>query len=231
MSHEPGTDHFKAAILEILNETFASHHGHYLDKGTSLFETLATVSAAEASIPVSVSCASIATQVNHVIYYLDVLAHDLVGNEPTDVNWNAAWNISPVNDDEWSALIARLRATADETTALLAGTTEWNEDLAYDAVSIAVHTAYHQGEIRQALCTIQNRPPNPANRGAAPTRRSVFRLVQKTTIDVLQPNVSPVEQRIYRLNRRPERWCPAAALCSEPAPGRRPASGCREAGG
>ncbi len=163
MSQSTGVDHFKAAILEILEETFDTHHGHYLDNGTSLFETLATVTAVEASTPVSASCASIAAQVNHVIYYLDVLGHDLVGKELTDVDWSPAWTIGPVNDAEWAALIARLRAAADATTALLAGTTAWDEDPVFGAVSIAVHTAYHLGEIRQALCTIQNRPSNLDN--------------------------------------------------------------------
>jgi len=157
MRQPTGIDHFKAAILEILDETFDTHHGLYLDRGTSLFETLATVTAAEASRPVSASCASIAAQVNHVTYYLDVLNGDLSGNEPASVDWTQAWTIGPVNDEEWMILIGRLRAAANETTALLESTLEWGEDVAYGAVSIAVHTAYHLGEIRQALCTIQNR--------------------------------------------------------------------------
>ncbi|MDQ3654160.1 MAG: hypothetical protein M3457_03645 [Chloroflexota bacterium] len=156
MTQKTGIDHFKAAILEILDETFDTHHGLYLDRGTSLFETLATVSVAEASIPVSASCASIAAQVNHVIYYLDVLNGDLSGNEPASVDWSQAWTIGPVNDKEWAALIGRLRTSAEETRTLLSSTTAWNEDAAYAAVSIAVHTAHHLGEIRQALCTIQN---------------------------------------------------------------------------
>ncbi len=157
MRQPTGIDHFKAAIIEILDETFDTHHGLYLDRGTSLFETLATVTAAEASIPVSASCASIAAQVNHVTYYLDVLNGDLSGNEPASVDWTQAWTIGPVNDEEWTTLIGHLRAAANETTALLESTQEWSEDAAYGAVSIAVHTAYHLGEIRQALCTIQNR--------------------------------------------------------------------------
>lgn len=158
MTQRTGIDHFKAAILEILEETFDTHHGLYLDKGTSLFETLATVSAAKASMPVSASCASIAAQVNHVTYYLDVLNGDLTGNEVTGVDWQVAWAIGPVDDSAWEALIGRLRTSAEETRTLLGSTTAWNEDAAYAAVSIAVHTAHHLGEIRQALCTIQNRP-------------------------------------------------------------------------
>jgi len=110
MRQPTGIDHFKAAIIEILDETFDTHHGLYLDRGTSLFETLATVTAAEASIPVSASCASIAAQVNHVTYYLDVLNGDLSGNEPASVDWTQAWTIGPVNDEEWTTLIGHLRA-------------------------------------------------------------------------------------------------------------------------
>lgn len=158
MPQPTSADHFKAAVLEILDETFDTHHGHYLDRDTSLFETLASVTADEASKPVSASCASIAAQVNHVIYYLDVLGDAIRGKELAGLDWNAAWTIGPVNVNEWAALVARLRTAADDTTALLAGTTEWDEDPAFGAVSLVVHTAYHLGEIRQALCTIQNRP-------------------------------------------------------------------------
>lgn len=159
MTQETGIDHFVSAIREILEETFDTHHGHYLDEGTSLFETLATVSATEASIPVSASCASIAAQINHTTFYLDILRQAMAGDELKGLDWKEAWAIGPVNDEEWKALIGRLRTSADQTMTLLKSTTDWSEDAAYGAVSIAVHTAYHLGEIRQALCTIQNRPP------------------------------------------------------------------------
>lgn len=63
MTRKTGLSNFVNAIRDILDETLDSHHGLYLDKVTSLFETLATVSAEEASRPVSASCASIAAQV------------------------------------------------------------------------------------------------------------------------------------------------------------------------
>jgi hypothetical protein len=47
--------------------------GIYLDKGTSMFETLAGISAEEATIPVGGKCATLDAQVKHVAFYLDVL--------------------------------------------------------------------------------------------------------------------------------------------------------------
>jgi hypothetical protein len=54
MSENSLNSHFKAAMLVALEETFENVHGIYLDGATSLFETLATISAEEASVPVSI---------------------------------------------------------------------------------------------------------------------------------------------------------------------------------
>lgn len=155
---EDATPRFVTAILEILDETFDTHHRYYLDRGTSMFETLATISAEEASRPVSASCASIAAQVNHTAYYLDVLRQDLDPTHTIDkIDWGESWNVPPVNDEEWVAMVQALRVASDKVISAIRDTTNWSEDSAGAAVVIAVHTAYHLGEIRQALCTIQNR--------------------------------------------------------------------------
>jgi hypothetical protein len=59
-------------FFSILDEAFETHHGIFLDRGTLLFDTLAGISAAEASIPVGGKCAPLAAQVTHVIFYLGV---------------------------------------------------------------------------------------------------------------------------------------------------------------
>ena len=73
MSKQIATDVFKKELFDLLEETFERVQGIYLDKGTSFFETLETISAVEASRPVSATCASIAAQVEHVRFYLQVL--------------------------------------------------------------------------------------------------------------------------------------------------------------
>ena len=44
------SEHFTKAILMLLEETFEKVEGFYLDKNTSMFETLAGISAEEASV-------------------------------------------------------------------------------------------------------------------------------------------------------------------------------------
>jgi hypothetical protein len=142
-------------INSLFDETFEQVGGIYLDRGTSLFETLATISAAEASTPVSNTCAPIAAQVEHTRFYLEVLQRYMRGEEVGEVEWDASWQLRAVSDDEWTDLIARLDAEYRQVRALTATYDDWlGEDQLAGALSIIVHTAYHLGEIRQALCTV-----------------------------------------------------------------------------
>src|SRR4051794_22605820 len=61
-------ENFKSGLLFVLDETFDNVHGAYLDPGDSFFATLAEITAEQASRSVGSGCASIAAQLNHVIF-------------------------------------------------------------------------------------------------------------------------------------------------------------------
>lgn len=145
-------------LFEMLDETFENVHGRYLDKNTTLFETLATISAEEASRPVSATCASIAAQVEHVRFYLEVNQKDLVGEEIGPLDWGEIWRtVEVVTPEEWEASKTRLHKAYQHFRGLLQKVDTWdNEYVIGSTLNILVHTAYHLGEIRQALCTIQS---------------------------------------------------------------------------
>ena len=110
----------------LLDETFDNVHGYCLDKGTSLFETLATISAEEASMPVGGKCATLAAQVKHVAFYLDVLEHNVRTQQYERQDWGKIWReTSAVTPEEWEALKAQLRASYDRIKQLISDTTEW----------------------------------------------------------------------------------------------------------
>jgi len=147
---------FAEELLTILEETFETHHGVYLDKGTSLLTTLNQISSSEASIPVGNRCATIAAQVEHVIFFLEVLERSITGQEAGEQDWDEIWNrVSGLTAAEWDELRARLRAAYDRLGEMLRGLEDWEQDEAIGgSLAIVVHTAYHLGEIRQALCTV-----------------------------------------------------------------------------
>lgn len=150
-------NHFLSSLFDLLDETFENHHGIYLDKNTSLFQTLETVSAEEASIPVGGKCASLAAQVAHVTFYLEVLERYIFLGNAGNVDWGKIWRtVEKVTPDEWHGLKGNLKQTYLRINQELHKLEAWDEEEKIGgAMAIVVHTAYHLGEIRQALCTLK----------------------------------------------------------------------------
>ena len=157
MSKQVDQNTLIAGLEPLLVETFEQVHGIYLDRGTSLFETLATITSAEASVPVGGACASLAAQVAHINFYLEVMQRFLSGQVDDNVDWDVIWNtISGVSPAEWDTLQARLKETYQQTLELVRTYEHWDRENAIGgAFAIVVHTAYHLGEIRQALCWVK----------------------------------------------------------------------------
>ena len=143
-------------LFSLLDETFDNTHGIYLDKDTSLFRTLEIVSAMEASIPVGGKCASLAAQVAHVIFYLEVLERYIVHHDTTPADWGEVWRtVEGVTPEEWDEFKSKLKDTYCRMEKMFRDNEVWNEDSIGGSLAIVVHTAYHLGEIRQALCTLK----------------------------------------------------------------------------
>jgi len=157
MTKQIEAQRFASEVYDLLDETFEQVHGIYLDGGTSLFETLETVSAEEASRPVSDRCASIAGQVEHVRFYLEILEKYMRGEEVGKVDWQGSWYLKSVTAGEWEALKGRLRDRYESVLSLIKSFEAWDgENDIGGALAIVVHTAYNLGEIRQAMCTVKH---------------------------------------------------------------------------
>lgn len=151
-------EYFGNQILELMEETVERVGGRYLDRNTSLFETLATISAEEASRPVSATCATLAAQVEHVRFYLDIMINAMQKKEEGSLDWGEIWRtVSAVTPDEWEASKARLKDSYQQLLDIMKAATWEDETEIGESMNALVHTAYHLGEIRQALCTIKIR--------------------------------------------------------------------------
>lgn len=157
MYNQIEVEHFMNPLFDLLEETFDKHHGIFLDANTSLFQTLETISAAQASIPVGGKCASLAAQVTHLTFYLEVLERFVFEHDNSPADWGMIWRtVEKVTPAEWNALQANLKKTYQRLVQRFRGTTRWNEDAIGGGMAIIAHTAYHLGEIRQALCVLRD---------------------------------------------------------------------------
>jgi hypothetical protein len=159
MSDQVSPNIIRDAVLMCLDEAFENVHGYFLDKGTSLFETLEGVTADEASQAASSRVATLAAQVNHTAFYLDAtirFATTGYGDERPD--WEGSWRVTTVNEDEWDALRENLRLQYGRVQELVRTNPVWNEMTVGGAIAMVAHCAYHLGEIRQALGVIRATP-------------------------------------------------------------------------
>jgi len=92
MSNQIPIERVKEPLLRCLDETFSKVHGVYLDKGTTFYETLDTITAEEASERISPNSATIAAQVEHVRFYLDVLDNYMRTLQSAKTNWREIWD-------------------------------------------------------------------------------------------------------------------------------------------
>jgi hypothetical protein len=157
MSAQIPVKRFKKALFVCLDETFSTVHGIYLDKGTTLFETLEGVSAEEASRAISSNSATIAAQVEHVRFYLDVLNNYMCTGVDKQNDWREIWDtVREVTPEQWEDIKRRLKQSHEAVMTTLNSFEKW--DGKYDiagGLSILTHTAYHLGGIRQALGAIR----------------------------------------------------------------------------
>jgi hypothetical protein len=148
--------HFTAALLGMLDEAFEHTHGYFLDADTSLLTTLAGVSAEQASIPVGGKCGTLAAQVKHTAFYLQLLERNVRTGVFESADWGEIWRtVNTVTPEAWVALQAELRSAYLAIRQLALDTPAWdNEQQIGGALAALAHSAYHLGEIRQALCVL-----------------------------------------------------------------------------
>ena len=157
MAEQIALERFKQEVFDLLEEAFDEHHGRFLDKGTSLSETLNSISAAQASQRAGKNCATIAAHVEHVRFYLDVLVEIMKTEKIVRVDWRNIWEtVSEVTPEEWEAQKQRLRESYERVLDTIRNYDRWQNDYGLaGSLSVVAHTAYHLGAIRQAWCAIR----------------------------------------------------------------------------
>jgi hypothetical protein len=92
-----------------------------------------------------------------VRFYLEVLEGHLLGRPVGKVDWGEIWRtVSGVTNEEWDGSRERLRKTHQRLVRLIEGLETWGgENDVSGALAVLVPSAYHLGEIRQALCVVK----------------------------------------------------------------------------
>lgn len=152
------------AVVTLLQEAFqrAPDVGAYfLNPGDpGLIETLRAVSAEAASTPPAAGRKPVVAHANHVLYGVELANRALAGEQGVyeSADWSRAWQLESVSENEWQALVDRLAEQSQRLSELVRQPRDWDEIPFTGVYSIAVHTAYHLGAIRQMLLDLSPSP-------------------------------------------------------------------------
>ena len=150
-------DLFTKTLGALLEETFVDVKGIYLDRKTSLAETLSSISAEQASRRITDGGTTIAGHVAHVRFYFDVLKRYMDGALNEKIDWKQSWLVKEVSESEWDTLRRQLADDYADLRNRLAEIKDWNDEKCLSgALAIIVHTAYHLGAIRQILRVVKS---------------------------------------------------------------------------
>lgn len=150
-------DDFVHTLFDLLVETFESpsqSSSIYLDQKTGLFETLNGISAEQASAPIAQGATTIAAQVEHIRFYMDVIEQFMNGRTQK-VDWQESWQVRELSPKAWQTLQQDLRTAYENLTNNLKNVEIWGNDEITDSLAAAIHTAYHLGAIRQMVHVVQ----------------------------------------------------------------------------
>jgi hypothetical protein len=120
-------------------------------KGSSLLGTLDQFSAEQASRAPALGRKTPAAHAAHLLFSIELATQRLRGENPP-ADWDASWEPSTVEADDW----ARLREQIGEASKVLrqtieSRTTEWDPPSFKGIIATVAHTAYHVGALRQLL--------------------------------------------------------------------------------
>jgi hypothetical protein len=140
----------KTEFKNVVEETFSIHHGMYTNRGTSLFETLATISSEKASQVRGQDQETIAGHVFHLKFYLIVTQEYMTGQRTGHTDWDQSWVVKDVTADQWNALKDELYAEYRKLMAFIDGVEDWGQgDYFSGLVGIVAHNAFHLAAIRE----------------------------------------------------------------------------------
>ncbi len=149
------TEFVKAQLIPVFEECFNQTSGIFLDKDTSLINTISTLSAEQVSRSIVQGGTCIAGHLEHVRFYLRVMNDYMDGKVLGKLDWSQSWLCKGVNEEQWHTLKENLSA---DYQALLAKFKSY-QDLSDEKhlggiIAVTVHTAFHLGAIRQMMLVV-----------------------------------------------------------------------------
>jgi hypothetical protein len=150
MEKQAFTEGYLSVLSEAVEGPQQSDWSIFIDQGTGVFQTLATVTARQASQAPSPGHTTIVAHTEHTRFHLAGMNAFLRGENPK-LDWAASWKITELDQQGWEKLQHDLKTEYQTFRNFFEENAEWNARAVGGAIGLLAHVAYHLGAIRQLL--------------------------------------------------------------------------------
>ncbi len=145
----------KVNVIPVLRECFDQTSGIFLDKNTSLLQSISSLSAEQASRNIIPDGSSIAAHVSHIRFYLKVLNDYIDHKELGKIDWKECWKHREIDDIHWDKLRVDLASDYRAFLSKVETMTDFGDEKRLGGIlAIIAHSAFHLGAIRQMVLVV-----------------------------------------------------------------------------
>jgi hypothetical protein len=127
----------------------------FVEKREAILPVVESLTAAQASVRLSPSVASVAAHLRHTAYYLHLGNQEFAGM-PEKADWAGSWTVQEVDETEWTRIRADAKREYEELRGRISDPNfepAGPEHATYAWAHLA-HAAFHLGAIRQLACLV-----------------------------------------------------------------------------
>lgn len=150
MEKQAFTEGYLSILSEAVEGPQQSDWSIFIDQGTGVLQTLASLTAEQASQAPKAGHTTIVAHSEHMRFHLAGMNAFLRGEDPK-VDWAASWKITEHDEAGWEKLQHDLKSEYQTFRTFFEHHAEWDARAVGGAIGLLAHVAYHLGAIRQLL--------------------------------------------------------------------------------
>lgn len=154
MQKQAFADGYLSVLSEAVEGPQQSDWSIFIDQGTGVLQTLASLTARQVSQAPSPGHTTIVAHAEHMRFHLAGMNAFLRGENPK-LDWAASWKITEYDEAGWQKLQHNLKSEYQTFRNFFEQNAEWDARAVSGAIGLLAHVAYHLGAVRQLMKSVQ----------------------------------------------------------------------------
>ncbi len=150
MNKQAFTEGYLSVLHEAVEGPQQSDWSIFIDQGTGMLQSLAMLTARQASQASTAGLSTIVAHTEHIRFALAGM-NAFLRSESPQLDWAASWRITEHDEAGWETLQHDLSTEYQTFRGLFEQYSDWDSRAVGGAIGLLAHVCYHLGAMRQLL--------------------------------------------------------------------------------